>query len=142
MNVQYTQVREFHEKFGHPYSDTPVAMDADRRDQRYSYMTEELIEFLTARTVVDQADAMIDLIYFALGTLVELGVKPDPLFNIVHAANLSKLWPDGTVKYHEGSRKVLKPPTFERPEPLLAAEIERQKSAWSRNIALVESEMR
>jgi predicted HAD superfamily Cof-like phosphohydrolase len=126
MRKQYEQVREFHEKFGHPVAVKPKYMNVERRCERFGYMNEELNEFLAARTVVDQADAMIDLIYFALGTLVEIGVNPEPLFDIVHNANMSKVWPDGTVKYDPDTNKVLKPPTFVRPEPLLAEEIERQ----------------
>ncbi|MCM3784344.1 HAD family hydrolase [Neobacillus mesonae] len=125
MNVQYEKVREFHEKFNVPYADKPEAMPFQRRTERYLYMSEELNEFDEAETVVDQADAMIDLIYLALGTLVEIGVKPDALFDIVHNANMSKLWPDGTVHYDPITNKVVKPPTFVRPEPMLQAEIER-----------------
>ncbi|WP_222128604.1 HAD family hydrolase [Paenibacillus xylanexedens] len=128
MNVQYEKVREFHDKFGVPHTDKPAVMSAQRRTERYLYMSEELNEFDDAETVVDQADAMIDLIYLALGTLVEIGVKPAVLFDIVHEANMSKVWPDGTVHYDPITNKVVKPPTFIRPEPLLQAEIERQMS--------------
>jgi predicted HAD superfamily Cof-like phosphohydrolase len=126
MRKQYEQVREFHEKFGHPVAVKPKYMRLKRSSERYDYMLEELNEFEVAGSVIDQADAMIDLIYFALGTLVELGVNPEPLFDIVHNANMSKVWSDGTVKYDPDTNKVLKPPTFVRPEPLLAEEIERQ----------------
>ncbi|WP_224771401.1 HAD family hydrolase [Metabacillus idriensis] len=126
MKKQFNQVKEFHEKFGHPVADKPTAMKFDRRDKRFGYMEEENQEFVEAKTVVDQADAMVDLMYFALGTLVELGVDPEPLFDIVHNANMSKVWPDGEVKYDPQSNKILKPPTFVRPEPLIEAEIKRQ----------------
>jgi predicted HAD superfamily Cof-like phosphohydrolase len=69
---------------------------------------------------------MIDLIYLALGTMVELGVKPESLFQIVQDANMSKLWPDGKPRINPETNKVMKPPTFVRPEPLLEAEIGRQ----------------
>jgi predicted HAD superfamily Cof-like phosphohydrolase len=39
---------------------------------------------------------------------------------------MSKLWPDGKVHTNPETGKVMKPPTFVRPEPLLEAEIERQ----------------
>ena len=57
-------------------------------------MLEEINEFLDAvkeQDIVEQADAMIDTIYFALGTLVEMGVQPEQLFDIVQHANMSKL---------------------------------------------------
>jgi predicted HAD superfamily Cof-like phosphohydrolase len=126
MNKQYEMVREFQTVMNQPVADTPIVMDKKRREDRFGYMDEELTEFFDAETVVDQADAMIDLIYLALGTLVEIGVQPEELFAIVHGANMSKLWPDGKVHTNPETGKVMKPPTFVRPEPLLEAEIERQ----------------
>jgi len=129
MNKQYEMVTEFQTKMEQPVADKPTDMKFARREQRFNYMAEELDEFISARTVVDQADAMIDLIYLAIGTMVELGVKPEALFEIVHNANMSKLWPDGKVHKDPITDKVVKPPTFVRPEPLLEAEIDRQSRA-------------
>lgn len=126
MNRQYGLVSDFQTKMGQPVADKPTQMQFVRREQRFNYMAEELDEFIHAKTVVDQADAMIDLIYLAVGTMVELGVKPESLFEIVHNANMSKLWSDGKPKLNPETGKVIKPPTFVRPEPLLEAEIERQ----------------
>ena len=126
MNKQYEMVADFQTKMGQPVADKPTEMRFARREQRFGYMAEELEEFIHARTVVDQADAMIDLIYLAVGTMVELGVKPEVLFEIVHNANMSKIWPDGKPHLNLETGKVIKPPTFIRPEPLLQAEIERQ----------------
>ncbi|HFE3928747.1 TPA: HAD family hydrolase [Enterococcus faecium] len=126
MNKQYEMVRDFQHKFGQPVADKPTVLSEDRRNERYEYMEEELTEFLFAKTVVDQADAMIDLIYLATGTLVELGVKPEKLFEIVHNANMSKLWPDGKAHTNPENGKIIKPPTFVSPEPLLKDEISRQ----------------
>lgn len=126
MNKQYEMVRDFQTVMNQPVANTPTVMDKKRRKDRFGYMDEELTEFFDAETVVDQADAMIDLIYLALGTLVEIGVQPEELFAIVHLANMSKLWPDGKVHTNPETGKVMKPPTFVRPEPLLEAEILRQ----------------
>jgi len=126
MNKQYEMVRDFQSKMGQPVADKPKAMNFERQKQRYEYLFEELSEFLDAEEVVDQADAMIDLIYLAIGTMVELGVKPEKLFEIVHNANMSKLWPDGKPHTNPETGKIIKPPTFVRPEPLLQAEIDRQ----------------
>lgn len=125
---EYRMVTEFQRKFGQPVADKPTEMAYQRMDERYEYMKEELNEFRESFILVDQADAMIDLIYLAIGTLVELGVNPAPLFEIVHNANMSKLWPDGKVRTDGKTGKVIKPPTFVRPEPLLQAEIERQEA--------------
>ena len=63
-------------------------------------MNEEVAEFLVAQDIYEQADAMIDLIYFALGTLVEMGLEADELFDIVQKANMAKLWSDGKPHYN------------------------------------------
>ena len=70
---------------------------------------------------------MIDTIYFALGTLVEMGVKPGELFDIVQKANMSKLWPDGTPHYNE-SGKVIKPEGWENPHPKLQLAIRKMNT--------------
>ena len=125
MNKEWNDVRLFHEKFGSPHPDVPTMLTEKRARARADWMREEIDEFLEAGTLTDQADAMIDLIYFALGTLVEMGVEPDELFEIVHNANMAKKWPDGKVHRNEMS-KVIKPSTWEDPEPKLKAALKRQ----------------
>jgi predicted HAD superfamily Cof-like phosphohydrolase len=125
MNRQWEMVREFHRKFNHPAARTPQTLNSDRVTARGNWMQEELDEFLAAGNIYEQADAMIDLIYFALGTLVEMGIKPDEIFEIVHNANMAKLWPDGTPRYKEDG-KTLKPPDWRDPEPLLREAIDGQ----------------
>lgn len=125
MNNEWKKVKEFQLKFGHPVSEYPVQMSKERAEKRYQWMLEEINEFLEADEIVEQADAMIDLIYFALGTLVEMGIEPDNLFNIVQNANMSKLWPDGKPHYNEDG-KTIKPSTWEDPHNKLEIEIRRQ----------------
>lgn len=126
MDKQFEMVKDFQSRMGQPVEEKPKEMQQNRRDERYDYMLEELDEFKEADTIVDQADAMIDLIYFGLGTLAELGVRPQKLFEIVHNANMTKLWPDGKPRTNPETGKIIKPPTFIRPEPLLQAEIDKQ----------------
>lgn len=130
MNQAYQAVREFHKAFGHPVADQPQPMLPSRALKRVKWMHEEIDEFLhstleskdTVDTITGQADAMIDLIYFALGTLVEMGVKPEELFNIVQRANMAKLHADGKAHYNADG-KVVKPAGWQPPEPQLRAEI-------------------
>jgi predicted HAD superfamily Cof-like phosphohydrolase len=117
-------VRDFHRKFNHPTARAPQALNSDRVTARGTWMQEELDEFHAAENIYEQADAMIDLIYFALGTLVEMGIKPDEIFEIVHNANMAKLWPDGTPHYKDDG-KTLKPPGWQDPEPLLRESIDK-----------------
>jgi predicted HAD superfamily Cof-like phosphohydrolase len=125
LRTAYDDVKEFHDRFGHPVRDTPTLLTAERAAARASWMQEEVAEFLAARTVAEQADAMIDLIYFAVGTMVEMGVRPEPLFGIVHGANMQKLWPDGKPRFREDG-KTVKPPTWVDPDDAIREEIERQ----------------
>ena len=97
MKKEWNDVREFHEKFGHPVAPQPRMMERGRALSRGKWMNEEVAEFLVAQDIYEQADAMIDLIYFALGTLVEMGLEADELFDIVQKANMAKLWPDRTT---------------------------------------------
>ena len=125
MNAEWEKVKQFHLKFGHPVADTPKQMAQERAVKRYHWMLEEINEFIEADEIVEQADAMIDVIYFALGTLVEMGIRPDTLFDIVQDANMAKLWPDGKPHYNaEG--KTIKPDTWEDPHGKLETEIRRQ----------------
>jgi len=127
LNDAFNQVREFHIAFNHICPERPQLLPEERMAKRYNWMLEELEEFRNANSIHDQADAMVDLIYFALGTLVEMGVKPGRLFDIVHSANMKKLWPDGKVHYAPDG-KVIKHPSWSPPEPQLMEEIERQKA--------------
>lgn len=125
MNKEWEMVLDFQKKFGHPYAEKPVMMEPERAKKRYAWMLEEINEFLEADEIVEQADAMIDVMYFALGTLVEMGIEPDRLFEIVHEANMTKLWPDGKPHFNEMG-KTIKPSTWEDPHPKLEEEINRQ----------------
>ncbi|WP_082050637.1 pyrophosphohydrolase domain-containing protein [Risungbinella massiliensis] len=127
MNQAWKKVREFHDAFSiTPKPDIPTLLPAQRVQKRAEWLEEEIQELRDAKSVEDQADAMIDTIYFALGTLVEMGVKPEELFEIVHQANMSKLWEDGKPRYRESDGKVIKPPTWQDPQPLLKEAIQKQ----------------
>lgn len=128
MNREWEAVKQFQITFGHPVAEAPTMLDRERAQKRYNWMLEEINEFIEADEIVEQADAMIDVIYFALGTLVEMGIKPDALFDIVQSANMAKLWPDGKPHYNiEG--KTIKPPTWEDPHQKLQEEINKQYDA-------------
>ena len=124
MKKEWNDVREFHEKFGHPVAERPVMIDKRRALSRAKWMQEEVAEFLIADDIYEQADAMIDLMYFALGTMVEMGLEADELFAIVQQANMAKLWPDGKPHYNPTDGKVIKPAGWEDPAPKIKAYID------------------
>src|SRR5262249_8871798 len=111
--------------FGHPVRESPTLLTAERAAARASWMQEEVAEFLAAASIADQADAMIDLIYFAVGTMVEMGVRPERLFDIVPRAKLRRLGPDGQPRFRDDG-KPIKPPAWVDPGGAIREEIERQ----------------
>lgn len=111
----YADVKRFHTAFNHPVGDTPQEMGKDRREKRFAWMLEEIDEFKHADNLVDQIDALIDTLYLTYGTLVEMGVNPEPYFGHVHNANMGKLNAEGKPTYNaEG--KVAKPDGWRGPE--------------------------
>lgn len=80
-------------------------------------------------TLTDEVDALIDLLYFTYGSFVMMGIHPEPIFDIVHQANMGKVFPDGEAHYHPETGKVLKPKNWEKdfaPESKIKAEIKGQ----------------
>jgi len=126
MMKQQQQVKEFQVAFNHPIASTPTFMDKKRAEARMSWVKEEVDEFLESDNVIDQADALVDALYFILGTAVEIGVDLEPVFDIVQKANMAKLWSDGKPHYRELDGKVEKPEGWQAPEPQIEAEIKRQ----------------
>lgn len=81
--------------------------------------------------LVDEVDALTDLLYFTYGSFCLLGVDPTEIFVAVHHANMGKLFPDGKPHYDEITNKVLKPANWEAewaPEPKIKELLERQKN--------------
>lgn len=111
----YRRVRDFHKRFNHPVSDVATEMGKERRDTRFNWILEELDEFKHADHLVDQVDALIDILYLTYGTFVELGVDPSAHFEHVHDANMRKLDSSGSPLYKEDG-KIAKPAGWRGPE--------------------------
>jgi predicted HAD superfamily Cof-like phosphohydrolase len=128
MYRQYEQVKTFHTACGVEMVDTPTMLPKDMMSDRMSWILEELVETMKARTLEDQVDGLTDAMYFILGTFTLLGVNPEPIFDIVAEANLGKIGPDGTVLRDEQG-KITKPAYWKHvfaPEPLIREELKRQ----------------
>jgi hypothetical protein len=70
---------------------------------------EEYIEFKSAKTAAEEADAVIDLIVVLIGYGFSRGWPMQALWNCVHATNIAKIDPEtGKVRRREDG-KVLKP---------------------------------
>ena len=79
-------VRKFnHEIVGLPHRRFPYELNADEQEWLQTVFIEEANEFeqaWLADDLIGQVDALIDLIYFAMGGLTRLGVEPDKSLNI------------------------------------------------------------
>lgn len=119
-------VRAFHEKFGVAAPNEPT--DAAEVDQaahvcRLGWLCSEIDEGYVAVDNDDQAelaDAYVDIIVFALGGLVELGIDGGPLFDEVMTSNMAKVKLPGVAK-------ISKPEGWKHPD--IAALIEAQRKA-------------
>ena len=76
--------------------------------------------------VIGQSDALIDGFYFLGGSFVEIGIRPQSLFNIVQDANMAKLGADGKPIIRESDGKIMKPEGWVPPEEKLEEEIKKQ----------------
>lgn len=129
LEAAYNAVREFHLAFGHPAPDTPTAQTFEQARRRDDWINNETVELMDATLapggpdIAKQADAYLDIIYFALGGLVELGIEPSAIFDFVHGANMAKLGPDGKPIIRADG-KAMKPDGWESPDPKIAAYIE------------------
>lgn len=119
-----TQVREFTKACNdslpnHPQKMTPEGVAFIRK-----MVNDEMDELEQAQTVTEQADALVDAIYYICDFAVRNGVNLDPLFEIVHAANMQKVVNGKVLRREDG--KILKPAGWEDPAPKLNAEMARQ----------------
>lgn len=130
MNKQQKMVREFHEAFGHPVSDTPTNIPEATASLRHVLMLEELQEYRDAAEagdLVEVADALADLTYLVLGTAVSHGIDLEPVFEAVHFSNLSKLDENGNPVPHPTiPGKIGKSDLWWEPQEMIANELEVQ----------------
>lgn len=100
---------------GLPVAEPPTRLTGERFKHAYDHLEEELHEFLDAKTKEDQLDALVDLIYVALGRIIEIGVTPGAAFDIVHKANMAKH--SGKVASRPNSQgfDAVKPEDWEAP---------------------------
>ena len=93
--------------------------DAFNRDQYQLYcnlIKEEFDELCDSDNVIDDLDALIDIMVVTAGALHSLGVDPEGAWKEVMRSNFDKIDPDtGLVKKREDG-KVLKPLGWKAPQ--------------------------
>lgn len=122
----FTDVGDFHRKFGlHTSDDAPgptgAENDAELINFRIKFLSEELEEFELGWDQDDHAqmaDALIDLVYVAMGTAHLLGYPWEQLWSDVQAANLAKerAASDGSNSKRGSSFDVVKPEGWTPPD--------------------------
>lgn len=127
-------VQEFHQKFGLPDGSVDVTNNFDPKLEsdsgvlkfRFNFMREELHEFASAalqRDKVKAFDALLDLVYVAMGTSLFMGITPEQWYDgmsAVHEANMSKMRATSTEQSKRGTTlDVVKPEGWIPPEQKL-----------------------
>ena len=90
MNHWVTQIKNMHKQFGINYEGPPRRLSSEEKTFRVLCLDEELNEYEEAETMTEEADALVDLIVFALGSLERHGYPADGIFNAVMNANSTK----------------------------------------------------
>ena len=128
--MSYTRkVREFSKACSEHLPEHPQLMSAEKIAFTQRMVQDEMDELDQAETIVEQADALIDTIYYLCDSAVRHGLDLDPLFDIVHEANMQKVRNSKIIRREDG--KILKPDGWQDPRVKLEAEIQRQGRSGS-----------
>lgn len=114
-------VHSFHRKFSVPMATQPSLLDESTLAFRTKFLYEELVEFESSAQAADldgMADALVDLVYVALGTALIMGLPWDQLWDRVQAANMAKRLakPDGSDSKRGSPLDVVKPEGWTAPD--------------------------
>ena len=111
-------LHEFSTTYGQPIRTVPTANPAEA-EFRYDLLAEEFQEYrdaLDANDFVETLDALGDILYVAIGSIVSTyGVSLFDLMTEIHRSNMSKLGDDGNV-LKNATGKVVKGPNFSPPD--------------------------
>lgn len=115
-----SDIEDFHVKFGLTYEGPPRQLDEEATKFRVGFMQEELDEYRAAVYAGDlagQFDALIDLVYVALGTAYLQGFPFGDGWKEVHRANMSKVRAKDVGESKRSSTlDVVKPANFVPPD--------------------------
>lgn len=120
----FDDVGRFHRTFGLPYSHTtllsPRLIKLDLVKFRLKFLHEEMFELIDAYLrddLPDISDALVDIVYVAMGTAHHHGLPWEPLWNEIQRANMKKI----RARFEEESKRgsthdVIKPSGWEPPD--------------------------
>lgn len=116
----FEDVAAFHEKFGLRCDGGPAILDSETSRFRLKFLEEELMEFRVSVISDDlpgMADALVDLVYVAMGTAYMMGLPWQQLWNEVQRANMSKVRANNVDESKRGSAlDVIKPTGWKGPD--------------------------
>lgn len=123
--------------------DIPSILSPDRLEFYLGAAEEELQEFQEATQAGDlgeAADALVDLIYFTLGRLYEMGIPADVVFDDVHDANMRKrrgIKKGRRVKHRDDA---MKPENWVAPDHSWLAHLPKETISLAKALAFLERE--
>ena len=134
----FSDVGDFHEKFGLHRSDTEAGLQRvsnDLLDFRKKFLQEELDEFNRGLEEGDEAemfDALLDLVYVAMGTAHLLGYPWQQGWEAVQAANMAKVRAskDGKDSKRGSSWDIVKPAGWTPPDIRSLVAPQSQAQPW------------
>jgi predicted HAD superfamily Cof-like phosphohydrolase len=116
----HQDIKDFHAKFLVPVSDKPDFLNEEMLIFRERFMHEELREFSEAHAERDLAkclDALVDLVYVAIGTAHIMGLPFDQAWEAVHTANMAKERATSSNQSKRGTQyDVIKPAGWTPPD--------------------------
>tara|TARA_R110000868_G_scaffold356493_1_gene617979 strand:+ start:39 stop:443 length:405 start_codon:yes stop_codon:yes gene_type:complete len=94
MATNYQDIINFHNKFGLKYDGKPMLLDKNTTDFRIKFIQEELNELIESSNnndIVGMADALVDIVYVAMGTAYMMGLPWQELWSEVQRSNMEKV---------------------------------------------------
>lgn len=130
-------IDSFHKKFKFEKNEkVGIPDDNELVNFRTSFLMEELAEYTQAITKKDTAgalDALVDIVYIALGTAWLFNLPFEKAWNEVQKANMSKVRAKSKSKKRGTKFDVIKPKDWKAPDIEEVIEIEREKNENTSN---------
>lgn len=119
MHSNFHDVIDFHNKYGLVYTGTVRPLDKSTQAYRIHFLEEELNEFIQSANLDDtvgMADALIDIVYVAMGTAYMMGLPWQKLWDEVQRTNMNKIRAtDANQSKRKNLLDVIKPEGWEPP---------------------------
>lgn len=119
MHSNFHDVIDFHNKYGLVYTGKVRPLDKSTQAYRIHFLEEELKEFIQSANLDDtvgMADALIDIVYVAMGTAYMMGLPWQKLWDEVQRTNMNKIRAtDANQSKRKNLLDVIKPEGWEPP---------------------------